>query len=369
MSAAAAAAIRARRRTSWSQSASAPASTARRSREPSRLVAKVDSAAVQDGFDLYLHGFIVTDDGQWVVVQQGMNGESKLARRYHWSSQELKSFVETPHAAIDGENQGEIVNLTDARARRSREGQLELLQDFGPDRIVHELALLRGQQPAPIDTAPMLPHLVMPEHHDVRPKDVILRRLHGALAAAADAGPGRLRRAAAGAGRRRAHGPFAGAGVGGGARRAAPLRRSGALLAGAWRQGPPSLSGAGQGAGRDDRRAEVGARAAPSSATTRSSTPSAASTARRGSSRPRRPARRSAPSRRRSGGARSSMVGAACSAGNRRRPRTRRKPHSAGRAALECRAPGKDARLPPPSCGWRRGACRPVPRRRRSPGG
>src|SRR5690349_5163352 len=84
----------------------------------SRLVAKVDSAAVQDGFDLYLHGFVVTDDGQWVVVQQGMNGESKLARRYHWLSHDLKNFVETPHAAIDGENQGEIVNLTDLRARR-----------------------------------------------------------------------------------------------------------------------------------------------------------------------------------------------------------------------------------------------------------
>src|SRR3954466_16145128 len=82
----------------------------------SRLVAKVDSAAVQDGFDLYLHGFIVTDDGQWVVVQQGMNGASKLARRYHWLSQDLKSFVETPHSAIDGKNQGEIVNLTDMRA-------------------------------------------------------------------------------------------------------------------------------------------------------------------------------------------------------------------------------------------------------------
>jgi len=154
----------------------------------SRLVAKVDSAAVQDGFDLYLHGFIVTDDGQWVVVQQGMNGASKLARRYHWLSQDLKSFVETPHSAIDGENQGEIVNLTDLRARRSREGQLDLLQDFGPDRIVRELAVLQGKDLA-VETAPLLPHLVMPEHHDVRPKDVILRRLHGALAAAADAGP------------------------------------------------------------------------------------------------------------------------------------------------------------------------------------
>ena len=68
----------------------------------SRLVAKVDSAAVQDGFDLYLHGFVVTDDGRWVVVQQGMNGERKQARRYHWLSEGLKSFVDEPHAAIEG---------------------------------------------------------------------------------------------------------------------------------------------------------------------------------------------------------------------------------------------------------------------------
>src|SRR5215218_2274688 len=76
----------------------------------SRLVAKVDSAAVQDGFDLYLHGFIVTDEGRWTVVQQGMNGGLKQARRYHWLSEGLKSFVEEPHAAIDGPGQGEIIN-------------------------------------------------------------------------------------------------------------------------------------------------------------------------------------------------------------------------------------------------------------------
>lgn len=154
----------------------------------SRLVAKVDSAAVQDGFDLYLHGFIVADDGRWAVVQQGMNGDSRLARRYHWLSQDMKSFVETPHSAIDGRNQGEIVNLTDVRAGASRAGQLELLRDFGPDRLVRELAALEGR-PSPVETEPMLPHLVMPAHHDVRPKDVMMRRLHGALAAAADAGP------------------------------------------------------------------------------------------------------------------------------------------------------------------------------------
>lgn len=156
----------------------------------SRLVAKVDSAAVQDGFDLYLHGFIVADDGKWVVVQQGMNGESRIARRYHWLSEEVESFVEAPHAAIDGANQGEIVNLTDRRAAASRRVQVALLGDLGPGGIVRQVAECegRGGPPAPPE-APFLPHLVMPCHHDVRRKDVILRRLHGAIAAAADAGP------------------------------------------------------------------------------------------------------------------------------------------------------------------------------------
>src|SRR6195256_2889678 len=111
----------------------------------SRLVAKVDSAAVQDGFDLYLHGFFVTDDGKWTVVQQGMNGDNKEARRYHWHSEDLKSFVDEPHSAIDGPVQGEIVNLTDKRAGISRAAQLELLTDAGPDRIVSELAALTGE--------------------------------------------------------------------------------------------------------------------------------------------------------------------------------------------------------------------------------
>src|SRR5271168_2322515 len=156
----------------------------------SRLVAKVDSAAVQDGFDLYLHGFIVTDDGKWVVVQQGMNGDSRLARRYHWLSEDLKSYVETPHSAIEGTNLGEIVNLTDVRAEASRRGQLDLLRDFGPDRIACEVAALEGKGSAPaIPEQPLLPHLVMSAHHDVRPSDVMIRRLHGALAAAAERGP------------------------------------------------------------------------------------------------------------------------------------------------------------------------------------
>jgi hypothetical protein len=151
----------------------------------SRLVAKVDSAAVQDGFDLYLHGFIVTDDGKWTVVQQGMNGAQRQARRYHWHSENLASFVEEPHAAIDGPSQGEIVNLTDRRAGASRQAQLELLHGPGPDRIVAEFAALRAEPAA----QPLLPHLVMPAHHDVRSSDVFTRRLHGTLAAAAELGP------------------------------------------------------------------------------------------------------------------------------------------------------------------------------------
>jgi hypothetical protein len=157
----------------------------------SRLVAKVDSAAVQDGFDLYLHGFIVTDDGHWVVVQQGMNEDKRQARRYHWLSEGLKSFVDSPHSAIEGRTQGQIVNLADARAERSRRGQLDLLASLGPDRIVREAAALAldTAKPVPLPDQPLLPHLIMPAHHDVRETDVNMRRLHGNLAAAADRGP------------------------------------------------------------------------------------------------------------------------------------------------------------------------------------
>lgn len=155
----------------------------------SRLVAKVDSAAVQDGFDLYLHGFIVTDDGKWVVVQQGMNGDRRQARRYHWQSEGLKSFIDSPHAAIEGRQQGEIVNLADHRADASRKGQLDLLADFGPDRIVREMIAIDPPRAKKELAQPMLPHLIMPAHHDVREEDVNMKRLHGTLAAAADRGP------------------------------------------------------------------------------------------------------------------------------------------------------------------------------------
>jgi len=148
----------------------------------SRLVAKVDSAAIQDGFALYLHGFILAADGRWTVVQQGMRPDDHIARRYHWLSEGLESFIDEPHAAVDGRPHGSILNMTDRGAAASRAAQLELIGG-GPDPLLAEIARARGAHPAP--------QLAMPGHHQVAASDVSLRRLHGALAAAAEVGPTR----------------------------------------------------------------------------------------------------------------------------------------------------------------------------------
>lgn len=144
----------------------------------SRLVASVDSSALQDGYQLYLHGFIVTADGKWTVVQQGMNDDTGLARRYHWLSEGLRSFVEEPHSALDGPPGNRIFNLTDRRASDSRDVQLALVRD-GAERFVREFELIRASEPV----------LSMPQHHDVRRSDVRLPRLHAAMAAAEQAAP------------------------------------------------------------------------------------------------------------------------------------------------------------------------------------
>jgi len=120
-----------------------------------------------------------------------MNGDLRQARRYHWLSEGLQSFVDEPHAAIDGIDQGVIVNLTDRRAETSRRRQLDILSDLGPDGIAQRLARLEGDRSGCSNpqAQPVLPHLVMPAHHDVRPEDIVTRRLHGNLAAAAECGP------------------------------------------------------------------------------------------------------------------------------------------------------------------------------------
>ena len=134
----------------------------------SRLSAKIDNTAIQDGYQLYLHSFIVTDSGEWVVVQQGMNNDNGMARRYHWHSKNIQSFVNEPHTAVCGQNHGKILNLVDATAESSRDGILNLTQE----KPIHILEEARK--------------LTMPRHHEVRAKDVNLKRLGSILATAQD---------------------------------------------------------------------------------------------------------------------------------------------------------------------------------------
>ena len=132
----------------------------------SKLSAKVDNTAIQDGFQLYLHSFILSSDGEWAVVQQGMSNATGMARRYHWHSPTLASFVEEPHTFIYGANQGQIINITDKEANTTRAGILELTKE-NPERLLPEIK-----------------KLVMPSHHDVKAKDVDLKRLGAVLAVA-----------------------------------------------------------------------------------------------------------------------------------------------------------------------------------------
>lgn len=134
----------------------------------SRLVAKVDNTAMQDGFQIYLHSFIVSDEGDWSVVQQGMNGASGYARRYHWSSANLKDYINEPHQFIYGKNQGTILNLTDSKASKARSGIIEISKE-NPDKMLAEIKKIR-----------------LPAHHDVRQKNVDLKRLWAVLALAQD---------------------------------------------------------------------------------------------------------------------------------------------------------------------------------------
>lgn len=192
----------------------------------SKLVAKVDNNAVQDGFQLYQHNFILTRNGSWAVVQQGMNGAEKKARRYHWCSTNLRSFVEEPHTGVVGDNRGKILNLTDSKANKARSSILEMSREE-PERMLNEISqigkpasqiiLMQGGESLPLAptssvatpssgghprNAPELPQqqelfpelsiqteekgrsIVLPTHHEVCKQDVDLKRLGGVLAIA-----------------------------------------------------------------------------------------------------------------------------------------------------------------------------------------
>jgi uncharacterized protein len=129
----------------------------------SKLAAKVDNTAIQDGFQLYLHNFILTDEGDWAVVQQGLNDASGMARRYHWHSKAFSGYLQAPHSGITGENQGLILNLADLNAGVTRESILKLSYE-NPDRMLAEAK-----------------KIIMPRHHEVRSSDVNLKRLGAIL--------------------------------------------------------------------------------------------------------------------------------------------------------------------------------------------
>ena len=176
----------------------------------SKLAAKVDGTALQDGFQLYQHNFILSDQGDWTVVQQGMNVSEKKARRYHWSWEKLRSFVENPHTGVTGENQGLILNLTDINASSTRSKILSLTQE-NPDRIIREVKKMGGSESLQLElfddaeknknppsnqnnisnewqkTQILIKNdrnLVMPSHHEIRAEDVDLKRLGAVLATA-----------------------------------------------------------------------------------------------------------------------------------------------------------------------------------------
>lgn len=173
----------------------------------SRLTARIDNNAIADGFQIYLHSFIVTAEGEWAVVQQGLNDATGMARRYHWHSAAVNDFVEEPHTGIVGEHQGTIMNLVDASAKPAQKAMLDIAR-MSPHDLENDLHLLAGKRfiPSPhvgrvrggVRPAPTSPpnplsasgegghvrHLRMPAHHDVRAPDVDLKRLGAVLALA-----------------------------------------------------------------------------------------------------------------------------------------------------------------------------------------
>ena len=168
----------------------------------SRLTARVDNNAIADGFQIYLHSFVVTSAGEWVVVQQGLNDRSGLARRYHWHSATVSDFVAEPHTGIVGEHQGTIMNLVDVRAKPAQAALLEVVHEH-PEKTLRDAQHLASRPRdlvthAPTDLeigTPVRPEhrdspgggeqlLLMPLHHEVRAENVDLKRLGSVLAVA-----------------------------------------------------------------------------------------------------------------------------------------------------------------------------------------
>lgn len=143
----------------------------------SRLTARVDNNAIADGFQIYLHTFVLAANGEWAVVQQGLNDATGMARRYHWHSAAVKDFVIEPHTAIVGERRGTIMNLVDVKAQDAQSAMLEITRDH-PEKTLKAAQLFQQGDVTP------LRHLQLPARHDVRASDLDLKRLGAVLAVA-----------------------------------------------------------------------------------------------------------------------------------------------------------------------------------------
>ena len=133
----------------------------------SKIVAKVDNTAIQDGFQLYHHNFIFTKDGEWAVIQQGMNETSRYARRYHWTSLNLSSFIEEPHTAICCDmKQQSIINMVAKESKDARE-TATIISRENPDKIIKEVNKMQS--------------LTLPKHHYVDINDINPKRFYQIL--------------------------------------------------------------------------------------------------------------------------------------------------------------------------------------------
>jgi hypothetical protein len=118
----------------------------------SKMAAKVDNTALQDGYQLYHHVFIFSKSGTWTVVQQGMNPDIHYARRYHWLSENVESFVNEPHKGIICDQKGKPLNMVAEESEKSRKASTELSHEK-PEKLVSELKKAKS--------------LVLPKHHEV----------------------------------------------------------------------------------------------------------------------------------------------------------------------------------------------------------
>jgi len=140
----------------------------------SRITAKVDNTAVQDGYSIYHHTIVFTTSGDWCVIQQGMNEENGMARRYHWVSKEALDFVNEPHKGIISDGFTKPLNMVSKESEESREISTEIASLY-PEKTIGELKKIR--------------ELVLPERHLILLSDINIRRLIKPLELAFDRQP------------------------------------------------------------------------------------------------------------------------------------------------------------------------------------